>query len=55
MQDPAKKGYTFGHLSLTRSLALDVPSGVAIVRDHQNRGALEKEIWVLFEGTSLFG
>ena len=28
-----KQGYTFGHLSLIRDLALDIPSGVATVRD----------------------
>ena len=28
-----KQGYTFGHLSLIRSLALDIPSGVTTVRD----------------------
>ena len=33
MQDHAKQGYTFGHLNLPRSLALDIPSGVTTVRD----------------------
>ena len=33
MQDHAKQGYIFGHLSLIRSLALNLPSGVATVRD----------------------
>ena len=33
MQDPAKQGYTFGHLSLIQNLALDIPNGVATVRD----------------------
>ena len=36
MQDHAKQGYTFGHLSLIQSLALDFPSGVATVRDREN-------------------
>ena len=29
MQDHAKQGYTFGHLSLIWNLVLDIPSGVA--------------------------
>ena len=33
MQDHAKEGYTFGHLSLIQSLALDIPSEVATMRD----------------------
>ena len=33
MQEHAKQGYTFGYLSLIRSLALDIPSGVATMRD----------------------
>ena len=33
MQDHAKQRYIFGHLSLIRSLALDIPNGVAIVRN----------------------
>ena len=33
MQDYAKQWYIFGHLSLTRSLALDILSGVATIRD----------------------
>ena len=32
MQDHAKQGYIFGHLSLIRSLALNFPSGVATIR-----------------------
>ena len=35
MQDHAKQGYTFGHFSLIQNLALDIPSGVATVRDHK--------------------
>ena len=33
MQGHAKQGYTFGDLSLIRNLALDIPSGVATMRD----------------------
>ena len=33
MQDHAKQKYIFGHLSLIQNLALDVPSGVATIRD----------------------
>ena len=44
MQDHAKQKYIFGHLSLIRSLALEIPSGVAIVRDV----SLKKEIQVPF-------
>ena len=33
MQDHAKQGYTFGHLSLIRMLTLDIPSGVATMRE----------------------
>ena len=42
MQDHAKEKYIFGHLSLKRSLALDIPSGVATVRDGQNWVPLKK-------------
>ena len=45
MQDHAKQKYIFGHLSLVRSLALDIPSEVAIVRDV----SFKKEIRVPFE------
>ena len=42
MQDHAKQRYTFVHLSLTQSLAFDIPSEVATVKDleksvHQKR------------------
>ena len=30
-----KQGYIVDHLSLTRSIALDIPSGVATVRDRK--------------------
>ena len=33
MQDHAKQRYIFGHLSLIRSLAFNIPSGVATMRD----------------------
>ena len=33
MQDHAKQRYILGHLSLIRNLALDIPSGVATVKD----------------------
>ena len=36
-----REGYIVGHLSLTQILALDIPSGVATVRDH--KGAPKKE------------
>ena len=49
MQDHAKQGYTFGHLSLIRILALDIPCGVATMRDV----SLKKEIQVPF-GALLF-
>ena len=50
MQDHAKQKYIFGHLSLIWSLALDIPSEVAIMRDT----SLEKrEIRVPFK-VSLF-
>ena len=53
MQDHAKLGYIFGHLSLILSLALDIPSGVATVRDLEKKVPLKKEIWVPFR-TPLF-
>ena len=43
MQDHAEQEYIFGHLSLIRNLALDIPSGVAAVKDHQNWVPLKKE------------
>ena len=36
MQNHAKQGYIFGHLSLIWSLALNISSGVATVRDRGN-------------------
>ena len=43
MQDHAKQGYIFGHLSLTQSLALDIPSGVTTVRDYQKLGGCSQK------------
>ena len=43
MQDHAKQGYTFVHLSLIRNLALDIPNEVATVKDRQNWVPLKKE------------
>ena len=37
MQEHAKQRYIFGHLSLIRSLALDIPSGVTTVRDLEKK------------------
>ena len=36
IQDHVKQGYIFGHLSLIQSLALDIPSEVATVKDREN-------------------
>ena len=58
MQDHAKQKYICGHLSLIRSLALDIPSGVTTVRDCQNLGASEKnrDFWsVLFRAPLFLG
>ena len=49
MQDRAKQGYIFGHLSLIWSLALNISSGVAIVRDLEN-ASKKKEILGIFLG-----
>ena len=50
-----KQGYTFGHLSLIRNLALNIPSGVTTMRDRKTWCLSKKEIWVLFQDTSPFG
>ena len=57
MQDYAKQGYTFDHLSLIRNLALDIPSGVAIVKDRQNWVPFKKERFsgVLFRAPLFLG
>ena len=48
-----KQGYTFGHLSLIQSLALDIPSGVVTVRDHK-LGASQKRDLGTFLGHLFF-
>ena len=53
MQDHAKQGYTFGHLSLIRNLALDIPSRVATVRDHKS-ASQKQEIFGVFFRAPLF-
>ena len=52
MQEHAKQRYIFGHLSLIRSLVLDIPSGVATMRDLEN--GPQKRDSSTFYGTSLF-
>ena len=52
MQNHAKQRHIFGHLSLIRSLALNIPSGVATVRDVTLK---KKKDSGTFWGTSLFG
>ena len=47
MQHHAKQGYIFGHLSLTQTLALDDPSGVATVRDRKSASKKRRDFWVL--------
>ena len=42
-----KEGYTFGHLSLIRNLALDIPSGVATVKDCKSASEKKRDFWVL--------
>ena len=44
-----KLGYIFGHLSLMRNIALNIPNIVATMKDHKTYGALKKEILVLFK------
>ena len=55
MQDHAKQWYTFGHLSLIRSLALDIPSGVATMKDLDEKASLKKKIRVPFRAPLLLG
>ena len=50
MQDHAKQGYIFGHLSLTQSLALDIPSGVTTVRDLESASQKREIYFVCFLG-----
>ena len=42
MQDNAKQRYTFGHLSLIRSLALNIPNGVVTMRDLDKKSIPQK-------------
>ena len=53
MQDHAKQGYTFGHLSLIWNLVLDIPSGVATMRDCK-LGASQKRDLGTFLGHLFF-
>ena len=54
MQDHAKRRYIFGHLSLTRSLALDIPIKVATVRDLES-ASQKREIRVPFRAPLFLG
>jgi len=49
-----KHGYSFGNLSLIRSLSLDIPDGVTTVRDHPKGVTLKKEIFGCLFKTPLF-
>ena len=55
MQDHAKQEYIFGHLSLIRSLALDIPSRVATVRDLENASQKREIFLVLFRALIFLG
>ena len=57
MQEHAKLGYIFGHLSLIRNLALNIPNRVATVRDWGKFlfNVLKKEILVPFRATFFLG
>ena len=55
MQDHAEQRYTFGHLSLIQTLALDIPSGIATVRDLDKKASLKKEIRVPFRASLFLG
>ena len=48
-----KEGYTFGHLSLIRNLALNILSGVATVRDRKSASEKKRDFWVFWK-TPLF-
>ena len=45
MQDNAKQGYIFGHLSIIRTLALDILSEAAIVRDLESCLSKKRDFW----------
>ena len=47
MQDHAKQGYIFGHLSLIRNLALNIPGRVATVRDLDEKRPSKKRFGYL--------
>ena len=55
MQDHAKQGYIFVHLSLIQNLALNIFNGVATVRDLESCLLKKRDFWNVFYGTSLFG
>ena len=48
MQDHAKQGYIFGHLSLIRNLALDISSGVTTMRDLKSCLSKKRDFWSAF-------
>ena len=54
MQDHAKYGYTFGNLSLIRSLALDISNEVTTMRDRKNASKKIERFLSVFKGTSFF-
>ena len=54
MQDHVQHRYIFGHLSLIRSLALDIPSGVATMRDLKKMCPLEKRFGYLLRHLSFW-
>ena len=54
MQDHAKQKYICGHLSLIRSLALDIPSEVATVRDLDEKCPSKKRFGYLLEHLSFW-
>ena len=54
MQDHAKQRYIFGHLSLIRILALDIPSGVATMKDLDEKASLKKRFGYLLRNLSFW-
>ena len=55
MQDHAKQGYIFGHLSLIQSLALNISSGVATMRDLENASKKKRDFRYLFRAPLFLG
>ena len=53
MQDHAKQGYIFGHLSLIQSLAFNIPSGVTTMKDLESC-LLKGEIFLVLFRAPLF-